>query len=325
MKIAITGASGHIGNNICRKLAKSGYDIKVLVHDNIDGLEQLPVQIVYGDILDPMDIDIFLKDADVVFHLAAKISMFKKDKLAEKINIKGTKNVISAALQANVKRLIHFSSIDAVDQLPLSQPVDELAPIRLDRNYSYNYSKAVSEKLVLDACSNGLNAVVLSPTAVLGPFDFMPSFAGDALIRFYQGKNPSIVPGGYDWVDVRDIANAAISAIEKGKSGEKYLLSGHWKSVAELAAVVAQNGGKKPPALKSPFWLAYLGVPFIRLIARLKNELPLYTSFTLETIQYGNKNIQNSKAAEALGFRPRSFEETISDTLQWFKAQKIIS
>jgi len=324
MKIAISGASGHIGNNICRLLANETHDIRVLVHSNTDGLHQLPVDIFHGDILNYDDVAGFVDGAEIVFHLAAKITMYKKDKEAQTINIEGTKIVLRALSRNPKVRLIYFSSIDALDQTPLHTPVDENAPLDIGSHYTYNHSKALSEQLVLDACDDGLDAVILSPTAVIGPHDYLPSLAGNALIRFYQGRNPAIVDGGYNWVDVRDVAQAAINAIKAGKKGHKYLLAGHWKSVAEMAQTVAKYGGAQPPAFKSPYWLAHLGVPFMRLAAALRKEMPVYTSFTLDTVRYGNKNIINKKASSDLQFDPRPFEVSIADTLAWFKSQNML-
>jgi dihydroflavonol-4-reductase len=186
-------------------------------------------------------------------------------------------------------------------------------------------SKASGERAVNEAINNGLDAVILSPTAIIGPADPEPSLTGKAIVDLYNHKIPSLVPGGYDWVDVRDVVSAAIVAMEKGRKGEKYLLSGHWHSLKELSAILQEQAGKKIVDTILPFWVARVGLPFISLYSILTRQEPLYTRDSLTIIHDGNRMINNSKARKELNFNPRSFSVTIRDMLLWFKEHKYIN
>jgi dihydroflavonol-4-reductase len=128
-----------------------------------------------------------------------------------------------------------------------------------------------------------------------------------------------MIPGGYNWVDVRDVCHAAIRAMDNGKPGECYLLGGNWLSMKNLAMEIHQLGGSKAPGLIIPFWMAGLGVPWMKLIAKITRKEPLYTSVSLRTLNNSHQNISSAKARDTLGFNPRSFHETLSDTLAWFR------
>jgi dihydroflavonol-4-reductase len=133
---------------------------------------------------------------------------------------------------------------------------------------------------------------------------------------------PALVKGGYNWVDVRDVSQAAISALENGKSGERYILSGVWAGLTDLSEMVSNITGRKTPSRVSPMWLAKLGVPFISAWYAIRNEHPLYTFQSLEIINSVNKNIINKKARQDLGFDPRPLKETLKDTIEWFIREK---
>jgi len=325
MKIAVTGASGHIGSNLIRALIKEGHQVKVLYYMDNRGFEGLPVEISPGSMDSPDALSQLVKGADVVFHLAAQISIEgKNDKSLLDKNIEGTKNIIEVIQHSGNIRLIHFSSIHALEHEPLNQPMDEKRPLALNDPIYYTQSKAYSEQLVLEAVENGLDAVILNPTAVIGPFDFKPSLLGQAIIRFYKGKLPSLIPGGYDWVDVRDITMASIASIKKGKKGQRYLLSGNWKTIKSLGQVIEKNGGKAIPPFQVPYWLAVAAVPVFRMMACISKRTPLYTYESLHILKNGNPLISNALAREDLGFEPRPFRETVSDTLEWYRQNNYI-
>jgi dihydroflavonol-4-reductase len=147
---------------------------------------------------------------------------------------------------------------------------------------------------------------------------------GQMLLKLYSGKLPFLVPGGYDWVDVRDVAEASANAVTRGCNGESYILSGEWHSLKEIAEVMTQGTGKKIKNIVLPYWMAYTGVPFIKMWSALTRQKPLYTKESLDIIRLANKNIRNEKARKELGYSPRPFSETISDTISWFKENKYI-
>lgn len=329
MKIAITGASGHIGNVLCRKLLTLGYKVKALVHEgdvlHSRSIEDLTLERVPGNILDLDSMMSFCRGSDVVFHLAAKISIDgDPDGSLLRTNVEGTENVIKACLAASVKRLVHFSSIHAYKQEPLHEELNESNEYVDSQDSCYNYYKALGEKVVQKGVKDGLDAVILSPTGVLGPFDYQPSFMGQALLDLYHGKLPALVHGGFDWVDVRDVVSAAVCAIEKGKPGDRYLLSGHWVSVRDLMELFARITGAKAPRFTFPSWLASLGLPYIKLYGKLTKTPPLYTRESLDTLLRSNTCITARKAEADLGYVPRPLEETLRDQFEWFKERKFI-
>ncbi|MEI7898404.1 MAG: NAD-dependent epimerase/dehydratase family protein [bacterium] len=325
MKIAVTGANGHVGVNLCKALIEQGHQVKALTHRHSQGLKFIPVTIVKGDLLEKSSLIPLLSDVDVVFHLAAKISITgDPDGMVARINTEGTMNMLSAAIECKVKRFIHFSSIHAFQQHPQNQALDETRPLVMNEGFAYDRSKAAGERAVMAAVKGGLDAVVLSPTAIIGPADPEPSLIGNALIDIYNNKIPSLVPGGYDWVDVRDIVDAAITAMEKGRTGEKYLLSGQWRSLQEFSGLIQHHTGKKTVHTVLPMWIARVGLPFITLYSKISGTKPLYTSESLTIIAEGNRMISNSKAKRELGFNPRPLTETIGDSLSWLKENNYI-
>jgi dihydroflavonol-4-reductase len=296
-----------------------------LVHNHLDGLIQSGVDIVRGDITDKDSLLPLLKDVDIVFHLAARISISgDPDGLVYKINAEGTRNLLEVARIFKPQRIIHFSSIHAFSQHPIHEPLDEFRPLVGNAGFAYDRSKAEGERLVQQYIRDGNDAVILSPTAIIGPVDFEPSLVGQALIDIYHHRIPSLVPGGYNWVDVRDVVDAAIAAIEKGRSGEKYLLSGTWHSLEEFSALIGQITGRKTVKMVLPMWAAWVGLPFIALQSRISGKKPLYTSESLVILKEGNRKINNHKARVELGFQPRTLHDTIRDTLSWMYKNNMI-
>jgi dihydroflavonol-4-reductase len=326
MVIAITGANGHVGVNLCKALVKQGHEVRALVHKNTNGLDKLDVKIFRGDLLDKSSLTSFLDGAEIVFHLAARISITgDAHGSVRAINTEGTRFMVELSKELGIKRFIHFSSIHAFHQEPHDQELDERRPLVGDEAFAYDRSKAEGERIVMKAAAEGFDAFVLSPTAIVGPMDYEPSLMGKALLQLYHHQIPALVPGGYNWVDVRDIVQAAIQSIEKGKRGEKYLLAGHWHSLPEVAGLIEKHTGKKIVRTVMPFWLAWIGLPFISLYSRISGRTPLYTRESLEIIIRGSKRISHEKAGRELGFMPRSMDETVQDVMKWFEANGYLS
>jgi dihydroflavonol-4-reductase len=279
---------------------------------------------INGHINSEDDLRKLCRESEVVFHLAACISIRKNDQNCITTNTESCKVLLNAARSEGVRRIIHFSSIHAFNHEPLDSVLDETREVFVNSKVSYDRSKALGHKLMLEASSSELQVVVLNPTAIIGPNDFKPSLLGNAIIRFYKGKNPSLIPSGYDWVDVRDVCDAAINAIDMGVPGECYLIGGSWQSLRVMADTVAKLGGHKAPALYLPMWLAWIGAGFLNLHARITKSTPLYTSMSLKTLEHSHRNISHQKAAAVLKYNPRPFEVTMADTIEWFKENNYI-
>jgi dihydroflavonol-4-reductase len=325
MQFAITGASGHVGANLCRTLTAKGHHVRALINHSFKSLDGVPVEKILGNILDKKSLESLISGVDIVIHLAATISIrgtSERDLLS--ININGTRNLLETVKKLPVKRFIHFSSIHALTQEPFDQVLDETRPLALKDPILYNRTKAWSEQLVLDEIRNGLDGLIINPTSVVGPVDFKPSLVGKAIIQICQNKLPGLVTGGYDWVDVRDVVDGTLKAIEKGRTGEKYLLSGKWLSLPDLVKLIAQYYPAKSDHVILPYWLAELGVPFLRFYAFIRRTDPLYTHESLDIIRHSHHMISSEKAYRELGYQPRPIETTIKDMIDWFKTNNYL-
>ncbi len=327
MKIAVTGASGQIGVALVKELLKEGHQVKALIYDSNKGLENLPIEFVKGSVLNADDCQRLCAGADAVFHLAAIVSINgDPDGNVWNVNVNGTRNMLDACVAQKVKKLVHFSSIHAFNTQPVELPLDEGRTLAGEEAFPYEKSKAAGQRLVLQYVKNhGLNASVINPTGVLGYDDYLPSIKGKMLIDFYNGKIPMLTPGGFNWVDTRDVIKAAISAMHRGGAGECYLISGKYYTLTEFAKVISGVTKRRMPKFVAPVWLMRLSLPFVRLYGRLTKTEPLYTLESLKSLLEGNKSINYTKAAMQLGHSPRPLEETLADTYAWFKLRGYIN
>ena len=318
-KIAITGGTGLIGNTLCRYLLKEGHQLKVLVrYTDGKSLYDLDIQRITGDLFIAETLDELVRDCDIVVHLAGKVSIYPSER--DEIfltNIDGVKNIIDACKRNNIKNLIHFSSIHAHKGYGPDVPIDEQTPYSDDEFSPYDFSKAQGEQMVINARTDDFSTVIVNPTGVIGPQDFQPSYTGKLLVDIFSGKMNSLVSGGFNWVDSRDLAIAVGAIIKKDIKNEQFILSGNWVSFKQLANQVCKAKGKKYRGFISPLFLAYFGLPFITAISKMTHKLPLYTTESLKAIKEGSKHVDCSHAKELLDYSPRPFEETIDDSVNW--------
>lgn len=320
MRIAITGASGYIGTVLTPLLLSNGHTLKVFTRKPLPDTSPDGVTFVYGNLLDNDSLQNLVEGADVVIHLAAMISVNDApDETLFRVNTGGTRLLAAAALEAGVKRFIHLSSVTAYSQAPYDEPMDETRPPANDQQHSYDHSKAVSQAIALEYNGNGMEVIVLAPTAVMGPYDQQPSLIGKAVVNIYNRKIPALFPGGVDFVDVRDVAGAIVSAMSSGTPGKAYLLSGEWASLVTLSREIGRIKGKRISLPVVPLWLVFSLLPLVRMLARLRGGAPFYTRQSVYNLIYSNKKINHSQARAELKFRPRAFTATLQDTIDWFK------
>lgn len=319
MLTLVTGATGHIGANLVRALLEQGRSVRVLIHERDIGLDGLDVERVHGDVRDRESLDRAMAGVEVVFHLAAVISIQgDMGGLVPQVNVEGARRAAEAALAAGVRRFIHCSSIHAFNQSRGAGPLDESSPrSRSSALPAYDRSKAGGEAAVREVIARGLDAVVLHPSSVIGPHDYRPSRMGQVLIDLHRRGLPALVSGGFDWVDVRDVVAGLLAAQEHGRTGESYLLHGHWTTVRELAEQAAAVTGVRPPRLTMPYWVAMLGVPFMVAWAAITRTHALYTAESLEALR-ANSHVQSDKAARELAYQSRPLEQTLRDSYAWF-------
>ncbi len=289
-----------------------------MIHRGDSSLAGLDLERVPGDVRDPSSLERAFAGAELVFHLAAVISIQgDRGGLVPTVNVEGAENAAAAALHAGVRRFVHTSSVHAFD-LSRGGTIDETSPRSEARHLAaYDRSKAAGERAVREAVAHGLDAVIVHPTGIIGPFDFEPSRMGRTLIGLRDRTLPSLVAGGFDFVDVRDVVNALLAAAGRGRTGESYLAAGAWVSVVDLARAAAAITGAAPPKLVSPMSLARLGVPFAAAWGWLTRQEPLYTRESLSTLAHPAR-ISAAKAERELGYHARPLEETLRDTYAWF-------
>ena len=323
MRAFVTGASGHVGGNLVRQLLDEGYELKCLVRNDVRALDGLDVEQVSGNLCDPSTLIPHMQDVDVVFHAAAYVAVEKSDfKLMEKINVGGTKAMTDAALQAGISRFIHFSSVHAFQQRPTNEPLTEKRPLVVSKKAApYDRTKAAAQRVVLSACEEGLSASMVHPTGIIGPNDFKPSRMGDVMCKIAKRKMPITLNTGFNWVDVRDVCSSAIACVDKGRSGQHYLLPGKWTSFPEISKIVANCVGYKTSYLNAPFLSAYLALPFASLKSIFSNNRPSFSRGSLHALAVQCREIPGELASSELGHSARPFNETIQDTIEWMTQQ----
>ncbi|MCK6540898.1 MAG: NAD-dependent epimerase/dehydratase family protein, partial [Anaerolineales bacterium] len=288
--------------------------------ESISGLE---VEAFEGDVLNLDSLFESFQGVRGVFHLAGVISILPgHDALVQRVNVEGTRNVIRAAKETGIQKLIYTSSIHAIKRVEAGV-IDEALPYDPDNPFgAYDRSKAQATLDVQQAAHAGLEAVIACPTGVIGPFDFRGSMMGH-VIRTAAEKKPTLyVDGAYDFVDVRDVANGLIAAAENGKRGESYILSGQRMSVRYLLETVREiTGHGQLVLLKMPFVLAKWAAQFTPFYYRWTKTSPRFTLYSLEVLR-SNSNISHAKATRELGYQPRSLYESIADTVRWFLSRK---
>lgn len=320
MKV-VTGATGYIGGVLVRALADRGDRVRAVFHERSGIFEKVGVEWVRGDVLDGDSMVAAFRGADVVFHLAALVSIDPRTATAMRaVNVEGARNVVEAALECGVRRLVHFSSIRAFNQFPLDEALDETRGQAggLPRP-AYDRSKAGGEDEIRHGLERGLDAVILNPTGVLGPYDHGPTGVGQFFVDLQRRQVPMLIAGGFDCVDIRDVVEATLAAESRGRSGENYILGGRWHSVPELARLSAAMTGIRAPRFVCPVALARFWAPFQMAWDRLQARPPLYTPDALHHISRSNRRVSSAKAQAELGFAPRPVTDSVRDAVRWFE------
>ena len=324
----ITGGSGHVGANLVRELSSRGYEVRCIDFDNDHkAFEGFNVELVKGNITDISTLDNAFKDVEVVFHTAAVISLDRKDKdLIRSVNVGGTENVCEMSLRHGVKKLIHFSSVDAFVREPLEDPLYENRSLVTDPNaVPYDLSKADAQRIVLEYCDKGLNASIIHPSGIFGPNDFKPSLFGQEFINIANGKRPYSINVGYDYVDVRDLCKTSVDCIDKGEIKQNYIVGGNYMDFVYMSEVMSEILNKKLIRSTLPFGFIYMSLPGSYISSLIKKTPRAITMDSIHTIKVQNKNIPSSLSKEQLNHNPRPVEETIQDTIEFFQKRGLIN
>ncbi len=320
--MTVTGATGHIGNTLVRELVARGERVRALALplEDTTPLRGLDVDLVKGNVLDEASLIEAFEGSDLVYHLAGIVSIVPgKSDILYRVNVIGTRNVIRACLKTGVGRLVYTSSIHAIAEPPLGTSIDETLPFDPGKlAWEYDRSKAQATLEVLGAVARGLDAVVVCPTGVIGPYDFRPSEMGQLIIDFATASVKAYIDGAYDFVDVRDVATGHVLAGRKGRTGQSYILSGERITVRELLEVLEQLTGVPSPRTKLPVWLARSLAPLVLAYSRMTGRRPLMTSYSVHTLQR-NCDASQDKARRELGYSSRPIRQSIADAVQWFR------
>jgi dihydroflavonol-4-reductase len=322
--VVVTGATGHIGNVLTRRLTAQGQAVRALVMsgDDLRPLTGLDVEIIYGDVTDLASLESAFTGADIVFHLAGIVTIMPgMARVLERVNVGGVRNVAAACRAAGVRRLVYTSSVHAIAEPPQGTAIDESQPFDPNRVLGdYARSKARATLLLLDeVAKGGLDAVICCPTGVIGPGDYGISNVGQLILDFASGQLKSYVSGAYDFVDVRDVARGLILAAEKGLKGRHYILSGAQVQVLELMKELEKDIGYPAPTYRIPSAIARAAGVLASAYYRLLRRRPVFTAYSIDVLR-SNSQVSSARAREELGFTSRPWRESIRDHVEWFRA-----
>ena len=323
----VTGATGLLGSALVRTLVAEGAPVRALARATSDRspLAGLDVEFATGDVHDRDSLVAAFAGADVVFHLAGTVSITRGGfRQLQQTNVKGTFNVLSACREAGVKRLVYCSSIHAFTVPPRGSCITEETPVDPARAAgAYDRSKAEATLAVREAVRQGLDAVMVFPTGIVGPYDHRPSYTGELVIQAARGRLGAYVTGAYNFVDVRDVAAGISAAAARGRAGEGYILAGQNVTVLELLKGIEAITGTPAPRLRMPIRLVRAVSFLIPMYYWATRQKPLFTSYSLDVISSGC-TMSNEKAERELDYHPRPFERTLEDTVEWFRGHDML-
>ena len=310
----ITGALGHLGGTIIRQLQARGAEIRGLVLPG-EQADMEGVEYISGDVRDLESLRPLFEGATgyetIVIHTAGIVDITgRMTPLLREVNVGGTCSIVRLCMEYGVKRLVHVSSVHAIPEQKGEVTLREVDHFSSDAVVGgYAKTKAEATQCVLDATMQGLDAVVVHPSGILGPNDNGQNHLVQMIRDYLHGRLPACVQGGYDMVDVRDVADGCIRAAEMGRSGECYILSNQYCEIQDILKMARSfAGGRRLPVL--PIWLAGVCTPFIQLQARIEKRRPLFTRYSLHTLSCRNR-FSHAKATAELGYRPRDLALTI--------------
>ena len=321
MKILVTGATGFIGGNLARELWRRGDDVQALIRPGSNQLAIRDTGIIpiEGDILDRRSVDRAVRGCEAVFHVAASYTFWSKDRTnVARTNIQGTINVLEAARRARVSRTVYTSTVGTIG-LPKQGQGDENTPLNPETLHGhYKNSKHQAEREALNIAANDMPVIVVNPTLPVGPWDVKPTPTGKIILDFLRRKVPAYLKTGMNVVDVADVVDGHILAMEKGRPGERYILGNQNMSLKDLFDMISKLTGFSAPRIRLPYWLVVaLGYadqfaegtllgkePTIPLEGVLASKVPAY--------------VNCDKAVRELGQPQRSIEDALKQSINWF-------
>ena len=319
----VTGATGFLGSHVARVLADNGADMRLLVRSssNPRNIEGLSADRALGDLRDPASLEKAMAGCDVVFHVAADYRLWVRDpNEMYRSNVEGTRAILEAARKNGVRRVVYTSSVATIGFTRNGYPANEDSPVSLaDMIGHYKRSKFMAEQLALEAGRSGLEVVVVNPTTPVGDQDVKPTPTGRIVVDFLKRKFPAYVETGLNLVDVRECARGHVTALEKGKSGERYILGGENLTLKQILDMLAKITGLPSPRLKLPYIFAYAaGLTDEIVTGRLRGREP---RATIDTVRMGAKKMfaSSAKAERDLGWKIVPVESALRRAAEWFR------
>ena len=324
----ITGATGFLGRAVLQLLLAHSCRVLALVMDKDPLAYTIPenVTVFCGDLTDKDTLRSFFSaggDSFCVLHCAGIVSIASKpDEAIYRVNVQGTRNIVDLSREFGAGRLIYVSSVHAIPEKPAPETItepDRFAPDEILGDYGK--SKAMATTLVLEAAQNGLNASVVLPSGIIGPGDLARGNMTRMLLAFCRGQLPLGVNGGYDFVDVRDVASGILGCAMSGKSGEGYILSGHYITIKEMLDIIGKAAGLHRRPLCLPLGLAKLAAPYYEKRCIRKKKPLFFTPYSIAVLG-SNGYFSHKKASGVLSYKPRPIEETLRDMTEWLRQQE---
>lgn len=320
----VTGATGFVGSHVARALAQQGAGLRLLVRANSNkkNLEDLKADLVVGDIRDPASLEKSIAGCDVVFHVAADYRLWVRNpEEMYRSNVEGTRAILAAARKNNVRRVVYTSSVATMGFTSNGQPADEDSPVSLANMIGpYKRSKFIAEEVAIEAARAGQEVVIVNPTTPVGERDIKPTPTGRIVIDFLKKKFPAYVDTGLNLVDVKQCALGHIAALEKGRSGERYILGGENLTLKEILDKLAAITGLPSPRVKVPYILALAtGVVDEIVTGRIRGRVP---RATIDAVRMGRKKMfaSSAKAERELGWNVVPVDDALRRAVEWFRA-----
>lgn len=317
----ITGANGHLAQTIIRKLRKKDCEIRGLILPTEYNEDDGNVRYYKGDITRPETMQEIFTGIDypktIVIHAAGLITIGNEITSAlYNVNVVGTRNMIEVCRKYGVSRLVYVSSVHAISEGDGLRVVTETKYFSKDLvEGAYAKTKAEATQAVMEAIDEGMDAVVVHHSGILGPGDDGRNHITQLIQSYMKGKLPGGVTGGYDFVDVRDVADGVIAAAEKGRKGECYILSNRFVPIPDLMKYMQKATGG-PKKICFPLSLAKMMAPVFEWAGKVTKKRPLFTRYSLHTME-SNGRFSHDKATMELGYSPRDMMDTVSDTINY--------
>ncbi|TYA53806.1 NAD-dependent epimerase/dehydratase family protein [Formosa maritima] len=320
-QISLTGGSGHLGTCLITLLLEQQFTVKALYKNNLPKIKHPNLIWIKGDVKDKNCIEKLIENTSVLVHSASIISIGEKKRdTVYHTNVIGTEIVIEACLNKNIQ-LIYISSSNAVKETINDDVFDESRPYKTETDFLYGYTKALAEQNVLKAVTTkSLDALIIRPTSIIGPPDYIPSHFGQTILDMYHGNIPALTTGGYNLVDVRDVSQTIINSFIKGKTGAVYLVGGNYFSLKEISKMA---NSKRNPIIIPLDILIFLSPLFSVFNKLFKMRWPV-TRESLVILKKAPKNVDSSKAIENLNHTIRPTKNSIENLISWFKTENKI-